>query len=213
MGAGLEVGITGVILAGGKGSRMGGVDKGLVALSGRPLIRWVLDRLGPQVDHLLISANRNQDCYASLGVPVVSDREPWTGVGPLGGIARAMEEATDPFVMVVPCDAPFVFPDLVGRLFACCQRTGKEMAIAHDGRRPQNLFALLRRDLVGRLHEYLSKGNRKVEGFFTPDRTAWEFFRDSEIGFFNINSSQDLAWAENLLSGKMAKGAEGHCET
>ncbi|MGE5945425.1 MAG: molybdenum cofactor guanylyltransferase MobA, partial [Betaproteobacteria bacterium] len=109
--------VTGVVLAGGMGRRMGGVDKGLLELRGRPLAAWVVDRLRPQVDHLLINANQNRERYAEFGCPVVADEIP-DFAGPLAGLHAALSAATTPLVATAPCDSPFLPETLVSRLFS-----------------------------------------------------------------------------------------------
>src|SRR5580700_5723382 len=109
--------ITGLILAGGRGRRMGGVDKGLQLLRGRPMADWVRERLAPQVDELLINANQNLDAYARFGVPVIEDRIDGYA-GPLAGLQRGLEVAKYPYVVTAPCDSPFLPRDLVERLLA-----------------------------------------------------------------------------------------------
>ena len=111
-----EKGITGLILAGGRASRMAGEDKGLIELHGRPMIRWVLERFSPQVSQVLISANRNQERYAALGNPVVVDAVSDFS-GPLAGLAAGLTSATTKWLASVPCDSPLVPPDLVKRLY------------------------------------------------------------------------------------------------
>ena len=108
--------ITGVILAGGLGRRMGGIDKGLQALRGRPMVAWVVERLAPQVDELLINANQNGERYAAFGHRVVPDRIP-DFAGPLAGLHAALSAAAHPLVATAPCDSPFLPEDLISRLF------------------------------------------------------------------------------------------------
>ena len=122
-------GITGVILAGGLGRRMGGVDKGLQNLNGRPLVQWVLDRLTPQVDTVLISANQNLLRYGEFGCPVVPDRIPDFS-GPLAGLHAALSQSTSPLLATVPCDSPFLPADLVQRLHSALETEGAELAVA-----------------------------------------------------------------------------------
>jgi molybdopterin-guanine dinucleotide biosynthesis protein A len=195
--------VTGLVLAGGKGSRMGGKDKGLLPLLNRPLLGWVMERLAPQVGDLLISANRNQGLYSRFGCPVLSDPEDIPDPGPLGGIAKALGVIQDPYLAVVPCDAPFLPHDLVIRLMACQERTGRRISVAHDGKRLQSLFALVHREAAKPLREYLLQGGRKVEGFWTAQGAAWELFPDAELAFFNVNRPEDLALATDILLGKV----------
>jgi molybdopterin-guanine dinucleotide biosynthesis protein A len=122
--------ITGVILAGGRGRRMGGVDKGLQELRGRPLLAWVIERFGPQVDELLINTNQNGDRYAVFGHRVLADQIP-DFAGPLAGLHAALTAATHSLLATVPCDAPFLPDDLVLRLLQALTASG-----ARPRRRP-----------------------------------------------------------------------------
>ena len=138
--------ITGVVLAGGRGRRMGGVDKGLMPLAGRPAVAHVLDRLAPQVDRLLINANRNRAAYAAYGHPVIADR---TGdfAGPLAGMAAALAVAETELVLTVPCDTPWLPADLAARLHAARARDAAAIATVADGATTHPVFALLPRGL------------------------------------------------------------------
>ena len=120
--------ITGVVLAGGLGRRMGGSDKGLEELRGRPLAAWVVERLAPQVDELLISANRNGGRYAALGHRVLGDRIAGFA-GPLAGLHAALEAAAHPLVATVPCDSPFLPGDLISRLLSALTAPGTKLSV------------------------------------------------------------------------------------
>lgn len=135
--------ITGIILAGGLGRRMGGVDKGLQLLDGRPLVRHVAERLAPQVDQLLINANRSQADYAALGYPVLADEIP-DFAGPLAGLHAALSAATTAWVVTVPCDSPYLPLDLVSRLQAGLQSSAAGLAVAHVEGRLHPVFCLCR---------------------------------------------------------------------
>jgi len=145
--------VSGAILAGGRGRRMGEADKGLLPFLGRPLIKHVIDILKPQVESILISANRHHEDYAQLGFPVVSDRDGGFS-GPLAGIARVLEEATTPFILVVPCDMPFLPADLVRRLMAALMTHGGELAVARGAGRVQPLCILMKREVDRDLYQY-----------------------------------------------------------
>ena len=135
--------IIGIILAGGKARRLGGVDKGLVEVGGRPMIEWIIEALVPQVDALLINANRNEDRYRSYGFPVVADGLP-DYQGPLAGFAAAMGELpADAAMLTVPCDSPLPPPDLAARLADALSTGDAELAVAHDGERLQPVYALV----------------------------------------------------------------------
>jgi len=190
--------ITGVILAGGAGRRMGGVDKGLVELAGKPLARHVLDALAPQVDTVLVSANRNAVEYRKLGA-VVGDGEGEGGEGyrgPLAGMLGGMKKAATPLALFVPCDAPFLPTDLAARLRAA---GGCDIAVAHDGARLQPVFCLLRTALADSLAQFLAGGGRKIDLWFDRHNVRRVNFSDKPDGFANINSPADLARAEEKL--------------
>ncbi|ROR32320.1 molybdenum cofactor guanylyltransferase MobA [Inmirania thermothiophila] len=185
-------GVTGAVLAGGRGRRMGGRDKGLLELAGRPLAAHILDALRPQCEALLINANRNREAYEALGVPVVGDA--LAGFqGPLAGFAAALAAATTPLVATVPCDSPLVPPDLVARLRAALEAAGAEIAVAHDGRRLQPVFALLRRELLPSLEAYLAAGDRKIDLWYPRHRTVEVDFSDRPEAFMNANEPEQLA--------------------
>ncbi len=182
--------ITALVLAGGRGRRMGGIDKGWALYRQRPLIEWVLARLSGQVEHILINANRSRAAYETLGWPVVGDREEGYQ-GPLMGIWSGLCVAETPWVLVVPCDTPHLPLDLVERL-----RTSlgdQDIAVAHDGARSQPVVALLRRSLAADLERALAAGERKVERWYS--RHAWLSvdFSDCPEAFANLNSPHDVA--------------------
>ena len=186
-----RAGITGVILAGGRGRRMGGVDKGLLELRGRPLAAWVAERLAPQVDELLISANRNGERYAALSHRVVGDCIPGFA-GPLAGLHAALEAAAHPLVVTVPCDSPFLPADLVFRLCSGLTATGADVAIAWSGGRAHPVFCLCRRDLLPHLAAYLASGERRMAGWHATLKVAEIAFDDEAEAFANINTRDEL---------------------
>ena len=184
--------ITGVILAGGRARRMGGQDKGLVPFAGRPLVQWVLSALSPQVGTLLISANRNQEAYAALGCRVIEDRiEGFQG--PLAGFATAMSVVSTPWIVTVPCDGPFLAPDLVQRLSAALEHEDAEIAVATDGARMQPVYALLPVALAPSLNTFLAEGERKTQLWCARHRVALADLSDRPESFANINSEADFA--------------------
>ena len=184
--------VTGGILAGGRGSRMGGIDKGLALLEGHPLAAWVLERLRPQVEHLLISANRNRDQYARLGVPVVADRLT-DFQGPLAGIAALLAACEDDWLVTVPCDAPHPPPDLVERLWQARAEAGATLALAHDGRRLQPAHALVPRRLLPVLEADLAHGERRLQAWLEAQGAAIADFSDRPEAFCNLNRPEDYA--------------------
>ncbi|HWA14564.1 MAG TPA: molybdenum cofactor guanylyltransferase MobA [Burkholderiales bacterium] len=181
---------TGIILAGGQARRMGGADKGLQPLHGRPLAAWVLDRLAPQVDEVLINANRHPDRYAALGARVVADAT--TGhAGPLAGVQRGLMEARHALVLVVPCDAPRLPLDLASRLAQPLCDPNLDASVARAGGRLQPVFCMARRALLPHLTAFLEGGGRKVDAWLATLRTATVDFEDA-AAFANVNSIDDL---------------------
>lgn len=183
--------ITGVILAGGQGRRMGGVDKGLRELRGKPMIEWVLERFAPQVDSVLINANQNLELYARFGHPVICD-EIGGYAGPLAGLQSALSKARDPLVATVPCDSPFLPPDLVTRLAAALQAGQAQLAVARTGDQPHPVFCLCRRDVLPHLTQFLAGGGRKIDAWYATLRVAEVAFDDAAEAFSNINTPEEL---------------------
>ena len=187
-------GVTGVVLAGGQGSRMGGLDKGLVAFRGRPLVAHVIDRLGPQVDTVLINANRNPEGYSAFGHPVISDAIEGFA-GPLAGFERGLAYAQTELVATVPCDSPFLPTDLVARLRAALEGQAADIAFARTGDQPHPVFCLMRRTVYGSLRQFLSAGERKIDRWTAKLALVEVAFDDAEA-FANINTTGELAALE-----------------
>ncbi len=192
-------GITGVILAGGLGRRMGSIDKGLQDLDGRPMIVWVVERLGAQVDELLINANQNIERFATFGHRVVPDRIP-DFAGPLAGLHAALSVATHPLVATAPCDSPFLPTDLVSRLSEALTASGADLAVARTGERPQPVFCLCRRDVLPHLTNFLDKGGRRMDRWFAALRVVEVAFDDQPDAFANINTAEDLKRCRSSLA-------------
>lgn len=186
-------GIAGLILAGGTGRRLGGLDKGLVLLADRPLVAHVIARLAPQVDDLAISANRHLDAYAALGHPVLADD--LEDAGPLAGVVRGLECARRPLLAVVPCDCPFLPADLVARLEAALVRERADVACAAVGGRIQPVCALIARSLAPSLRVWLATGARRVDQWYAAQRLARADYPPDCPGFANLNTPDDLAAA------------------
>lgn len=182
--------VTGGILAGGRGLRMGGVDKGLVLHEGRELVAHVIARLQPQVQGILISANRNLDRYAAFGFPVFADDDDGF-LGPLAGIARLLRETTTDFLVTAPCDTPELPEDLVQRLLVRQFETDADAVVAHDGEQRQFLFALYRRSLAGSAAAALAAGERAVWRWQETLDLAEAPVGDA-TAFANLNTRADL---------------------
>jgi molybdopterin-guanine dinucleotide biosynthesis protein A len=183
--------ITGLILAGGRGRRMGGVDKGLQLLNGRAMVDWVQERLAPQVNELLINANQNLDAYAKFGVPVLADRIDGFA-GPLAGLHRGLEAAANPYVVTVPCDSPFLPRDLVQRLYAGLKSAGAQLAVARTGDQPHPVFCLCERALRPHLNAFLQAGGRKIDAWYATLKITEVMFDDEAEAFSNINTPEEL---------------------
>ena len=188
--------ITGVILAGGLGRRMGGTDKGLQELRGRPLVAWVSERLAPQVDELLISANQNVEHYAAFGDRVVPDQIP-DYAGPLAGVHAALSAAAYPLVATAPCDSPFLPADLVFRLFSALTATNANLAVARTFDQPHPVFCLCRRAVLPHLSEFLAGGGRKFESWYATLNVVEVPFDDEADAFENINTREELGRFES----------------
>jgi molybdopterin-guanine dinucleotide biosynthesis protein A len=191
--------LTGLVLAGGRGSRMGGLDKGLQPLHGEALAAHVLRRLAPQTGALLISANRHAERYAALGAPwgatVVADTLPGFP-GPLAGLLAGLRAARTPFVLSAPCDTPALPVDLAARLAAALDADQADIATvrtrdAHGTRSLHPVVALLATPLADDLSAFLDAGERKVRAWYARHRTVEVDF-DDERAFYNINSLQEL---------------------
>lgn len=181
--------ITAVILAGGKGRRLGGQDKGLVKYKGKMLIEHVLDRIKPQVNSILINANRNQQAYRQYGYPVIND-ELNDYQGPLAGFATAMKTTKSDYIITLPCDGPMLATDLVSRMIDSLTNNSHSIAVAHDGERLQPVYALIPVTLIDSLEDYLSNGDRKIDLWYAEHKTVLVDFSDNVESFFNINTEK-----------------------
>ena len=187
--------VTGLVLAGGQGSRMGGVDKGLAPFRGRPLVAHVIERLAPQVDEILVNANRNPEAYSVFGHRVVADEIPGFA-GPLAGFERGLAHARGRLVATVPCDSPFLPADLVPRLRAALEAEGADIAVAKTGDQPHPVFCLMRRSVHASLAEFLASGQRKIDKWYAALAVVEVAFDDEADAFANINTRDELAGLE-----------------
>lgn len=183
--------MTGLILAGGLGRRMGGVDKGLQLLAGKPLVHHVVERLAPQVGKLLINANRSRIDYAALGYPVVPDTIP-DFAGPLAGLQAGLAAADTPWVLTAPCDSPHLPLDLADRLLAGAVAQGSQLAVARSEGRLHPVFCLCRTDLCSGLEAFLHGGGRRVMQWCEENGVAIVDFDDQPTAFRNFNTLEDL---------------------
>lgn len=186
--------ITGVILAGGQGRRMGGRDKGLIELHGHLLIEYAIETLRPQVGRLVINANRNQERYEAYGLPVISDLWP-DYRGPLAGIASTLARIETDYLLSVPCDIPSLPPDLCARLAQALERESAPLAVAQIDGRMQPVCALLHRSLTTNLCDYLERGERRAQEWARSHGAALADFSDRPADFDNLNTPEDLSAA------------------
>ena len=191
---GTKVGVTGVLLAGGQGRRMGGVDKGLQLLRGKPMAQHVIERFGPQVDELLINANQNIEQYQQLGYQVVPDAI-GDFAGPLAGLHRGLSDAAYPLVVTAPCDSPFLPLDLVAQLKAALEQNNADLAVAKTGNQPHPVFSLCRQSVLPSLTAFLESGGRKIDAWYAQLKVVEVQFAD-EAAFRNINTRDELAGLE-----------------
>lgn len=187
--------VSGWILAGGQGRRMGGQDKGLVPYRGRPLVLHVLERLAPQVGTVAISANRHLDRYAALGVPVWPDGHDGFA-GPLAGLLSGLQHGDTPWVLSVPCDAPALPLDLAQRLMRAALTTSAGVVLAatrddNDQVQVQPVFSLVRRDLRETLAGAFARGERSIRQWAASLDSATVVFDDAPA-FRNVNTPAQL---------------------
>jgi molybdopterin-guanine dinucleotide biosynthesis protein A len=187
--------ISGVILAGGMGRRMGGADKGLIEFLGRPMIEHVAERLRPQVGEILINANRELAHYASLGYPVIED-EIGGFAGPLAGLHKAMLVAAHPYVLTVPCDSPLLPHNLAERLMNGLMERDADLAVAKTGVQSHPVFCLCRTALLPNLEAFLKDGGRKIDAWYSTLEVAEVQFSDNAKAFANVNTPEELVWLE-----------------
>lgn len=183
--------ITGLILAGGQGSRMGNVDKGLQPFRGKPMVAHVLERFAPQVDDILINANRNLEQYAGFGYRVITDAIGGFA-GPLAGLERGLATASHPLVATAPCDSPFLPVDLVHRLHTALLNKTADLAVAKTFDQPHPVFCLCRTLLAAHLRDFLSAGGRKIDRWYGTLNVVEVSFDDEEAAFSNINTLAEL---------------------
>jgi molybdenum cofactor guanylyltransferase len=186
--------ITGLILAGGRGSRMGHVDKGLQQFRGAPMVLHVIMRLSPQVGTLMINANQNISPYEGFGLPVWPDQLGGFE-GPLAGVQTGLSQCDTDYLVTAPCDSPFLPANLVERLAAALVEKNAELAFAVTGegatRQPHPVFSLMKSTTLTSLTEYLQNGGRKIETWYKSLNAAEVHFSD-EAEFRNINTLEEL---------------------
>lgn len=188
--------ITGVILAGGQARRMEGQDKGLILFNGKPFIEHVIEVFNPQVSKLIINANRNHDKYSQYGFEIISDEYP-NYCGPLAGMASVLNKIQTPYLVTVPCDSPFVSDNLVSCLSLAIFSKNTEISVAHNGERLQPVFCMIKKTLISSMNAYLTKGERKIDKWFSQHPIAIADLSHSPQCFENFNSQEEIIISEN----------------
>lgn len=186
--------ITGCILAGGIGRRLGRVDKGLVSLAGRPLVAHVIERFAPQVDHVMLSVNRNHEIYRHYCPRLVEDSV-GDAAGPLAGIAAALLAVDTPWLAIAPCDSPFLPVSLVASLRDALASHHAEIAVARTADGLQPVFAVIATRLAPSLLDYLASGGRKTDAWYAGHKLVEVDCEIERAAFMNINTPADLAAA------------------
>ena len=170
---------------------MGGTDKGLKLLRGRPMVAWSIERFAPQVEEILLNANQNLDTYARFGHRVIPD-EIGGFAGPLAGLHRGLSEARHELVATVPCDSPFLPHDLISRLHAALEAKGADIAVAKTGDQPHPVFCLCRKSVLPGLGDFLAGGGRKIDAWYAGLKVVEVPFDDNPRAFSNINTEDEL---------------------
>jgi len=183
--------ITGTVLAGGKSRRMGGNDKGLLTYRQQPLITFALNALKPQVDSIVINANRNVESYQSFGYPVIKDSLD-NFCGPLAGMLSVMQAVETDYILTVPCDSPNISPQLRQRMMETLLIEQADIAVAHDGERLQPVFCLIPCRLKDELEVYLQQGGRKIDHWLEKYKLAIVNFSNQAETFINFNRPDDI---------------------
>ena len=188
--------ITALILAGGRGSRMGSVDKGLQLFAGKPMVAHVLERIAPQADEIIINANRSINEYAAFGHRVIADAIDGFA-GPLAGLHAGMTHATTPLIVTTPCDSPFLPLDLVARLLLAMEKEHADLAVAKTFDQVHPVFCLVKRDMEPHLRAFLETGQRKIDKWYATLNVVEVQFDDQEAAFANINTEDELRALES----------------
>jgi len=191
--------ITAVVLAGGRARRLDGRDKGLIEINDKAMIEYILAALAGQTRETIINANRNPDKYSGMGCRVIPDRIPGY-CGPLAGMASAMHICNSRYLLTVPCDSPLIAGDLAARLYQAMTTRGSDIAVAHDGRRLQPVFCLLKTRLRDSIETFLSANRHKIDHWFEGEKYVTVDFSDQPDMFINVNTPEDLSLLQRRLT-------------
>ena len=191
--------ISAIILAGGRSTRMGGIDKGLVPFNQKPLIAHVIARLAPQVDEIIINANHETDAYKAFGYPVLPD-EIAGFAGPLAGMQLGLKHAQSDYLLTVPCDTPLLPLNLAKQLETALVQHNAEIAVASSDGNTHPVFCLCKRSVLPGLNDFLQQGGRKVSDWQKSLEYVNVDFSDSDEAFTNLNTPEDIAKLEAKLN-------------
>ena len=193
--------ISAIILSGGQATRMNGADKGLVPLLEKPLIQYVIERLKPQVDEILINANRKIATYQTFGYAVLQD-EVEDFLGPLAGFSLGLQQAKYDYVLTVPCDSPLLPLDLAKRLIYSLTEHDADIAVASSDDNTHPVFSLCKKSVLPSLTAYLQQGERRVSAWQCSQKYIEVDFSDCSDAFINLNTFEDLEALELKLNEK-----------
>lgn len=189
--------ITAVIVAGGQGSRISGQDKGLISLHGKTLIELIIEQISPQIDRLIINANRNTEQYRQFGLPVIKDNIPGFQ-GPLAGMLAALNSVDTEFIITLPCDGPRLAADYVNRMSTALAESKSDIAVAHNGLRMQQMYALIPTSLAENLFAFLKQDKHAIKHWLAQQNVTTADFSDHPEMFLNINTDEDLKTHQSM---------------
>lgn len=191
--------ISAIILAGGRATRMGGADKGLVQLQGKPLVQHVIERIRPQVDEIIINANREISAYQAFGYSILPD-EQGDFIGPLAGFSLGLKHAQHDYLLTVPCDSPLLPLDLAPRLMKALIEKEADIAVAKCHEETHPVFSLCKKTALPSLTNYLQAGERKVSTWQKSLKYIEVIFDDCSDAFINLNTTLDIMALESHLA-------------
>ncbi len=191
--------ITAIIISGGRASRMGGIDKGLISLNGKPLVKHVIERISPQVDEVLINANRELTQYKAFGLPVLKD-ENADFIGPLAGFSLGLHHAKHDLVLTVPCDVPLLPEDLVARLSIELTKHDADIVVANSEENAHPIISLCKKNILPSLIQYIDDGERKISTWQKNQHYREVEFNAFGHAFYNVNTQSDLVKLAKLIN-------------
>lgn len=199
--------VSAIILAGGRATRMGGADKGLVTFCQKPLVSHIIERLAPQADEILINANREIESYKTLGYLVLQD-EIADFAGPLAGMQLGLKHAAHEYVLTAPCDTPLLPLDLAERMLTTLIHSNADIAVAISNGDTHPVFCLCKKTVLPSLNNYLQNGGRKVSEWQQSLKYVYVDFSDCNGAFANLNTAEDLSALAKKLETASAHGKQ-----